>query len=284
MPCDFEIVYVRGTQPIGPQLSVNVEQVGRYANQNDMMLVSCCSTAPSLAVPGDGIFRLIPDDSKQGIAVSKILESAGIKAVVPIWRGDVYGDDLWMATAESFESRGGVVGEGVRYGIAETDFAEEVEDLADEVQSMVGEYGADRVAVFAASFGVGAKKIAETSATVDILNDVRWFGTEALAKTPLLTEEALLNLAHSVQFTALQVADSSGDLYERVRQHISDTFGQEPTPHVYRSYDAAWLAGLSILHTGTAEATAVMSIFGDVASGYSGAQDKTICVIGSFAN
>ena len=261
---------------IGPQLSFNVEQVGRYANQNDMMLVSCCSTAPSLAVPGDGIFRLIPDDSKQGIAVSKILERAGIEAVVPIWRGDVYGDDLWMATAENFESRGGVVGEGVRYGIAETDFAEEVEDLADEVQSMVNEYGADRVAVFAASFGEGAKRIAETSTTVDILTGIRWFGSEALAKTPLLTEEALLNLAHSVQFTALQVADSPGDSYERVRQHISDTFGQEPTPHVYRSYDAAWLVGLSILHAGTAEAAAVKSIFGDVASGYSGAQDSIV--------
>lgn len=261
---------------IGPQISVNVEPVGRYANQNDMMLVSCCSTAPSLAVPGDGIFRLIQDDSQQGIAVGKLLESAGIRAVVPIWRGDIYGDDLWVATADNFESRGGVVGEGVRYGIVETNFAGKVTALADEVQSMVDEYGAERVAVFMISFGDGAKKIAEASATVDILTGVRWFGSEALANTALLLDEDLLDPAHSVRFTALQVADNPGDSYERVRQHISDTFGQEPTPHVYRSYDAAWLVGLSILHAGTAEATAVKSVFGDVASGYSGAQDSII--------
>lgn len=261
---------------IGPQLSVNVEPVGRYANQNDMMLVSCCSTAPSLAVPGDGIFRLIQDDSQQGIAVGKLLESAGIRAVVPIWRGDIYGDDLWVATADNFESRGGVVGEGVRYGIVETNFAGKVAALADEVQSMVDEYGAEKVAVFMISFGDGAKKIAEASATVDILTGVRWFGSEALANTALLLDEDLLDPAHSVRFTALQVADNPGDSYERVRQHISDTFGQEPTPHVYRSYDAAWLVGLSILHAGTAEATAVKSVFGDVASGYGGAQDSII--------
>lgn len=261
---------------IGPQLSINVERVGRYVNQNSMMLLSCCSTAPSLAVPGDGIFRLIPDDSKQGVAVGRLLESAGIKAMVSIWRGDVYGDGLRAATAESFESRGGIVGDGVRYGIAETDFTEEVAALADEVRAMVNEYGVDKVAVFAASFGEGAKKIAETSSTVDILTDVRWFGSEALAKTPVLTEEALLDLAHSVRFTALQVADNPGYSYERVHQHISDTFGQEPTSHVYRSYDAVWLVGLSILHTGMADATAVKSVFHDVASGYNGAQDSTV--------
>lgn len=261
---------------IGPQLSINVERVGKYVNQNNMMLLSCCSTAPNLAVPGDGIFRLIPDDSKQGVAVGRLLESAGIKAMVPIWRGDVYGDGLRAATVENFESRGGVVGDGVRYGIAETDFTEEVSSLADQVRAMVDEYGTDKVAVFAASFGAGAKKIAETSATVDILTDVRWFGSEALAKTPVLTEEALLDLAHSVRFTALQVADNPGDSYERVRQHISDTFGQEPTPHVYRSYDAAWLVGLSILHTGMADATAVKSVLRDISSGYNGAQDSIV--------
>ena len=258
---------------IGPQLSINVERVGKYVNQNNMMLLSCCSTAPSLAVPGDGIFRLIPDDSKQGVAVGRILESAGIEAMVPIWRGDVYGDDLRAATVENFESRGGVVWDGVRYGIAEADFTEEVADLADDVRAMVDEYGADKVAVFAASFGEGAK-IAETAATVDILTDVRWFGSDALAKAPVLTKEALLDLAHSVRFTALQVADNPGDSYERVRQHISDTFGQEPTPHVYRSYDAAWLVGLSILHTGMADVTAVKSVLHDVSSGYNGAQDS----------
>jgi branched-chain amino acid transport system substrate-binding protein len=260
---------------IGPELSINVERVGRYASENGMVLLSCCSTAPSLAVPGDGIFRLIPDDSQQGIALAKLLQSRGIQAIVPIWRGDVYGDGLRDATASSFASRGGVVGEGIRYGLAETEFADEAEMLAIQVRSMAEEYGADSVAVLMISFGEG-RSIALESAAHDILTGVRWFGSETLAKSPLLTDETLAELSNTIEFAALQVADNPGPLYERVHMHISEIAGREPTSHVYRSYDAAWLVGLSILQSGTADADALKATLPDVAMSYSGAQLGTI--------
>lgn len=256
---------------IGPEISINVERVGRYANENGMVLLSCCSTAPSLAVPGDGIFRLIPDDSKQGIALAKLLQSHGIQAVVPIWRGDVYGDGLQEATASNFTSRGGVVGEGIRYGLTEAEFADEAERLAGQVQSMAEKYGADRVAVLLISFGEG-RAIALESAAHDILTSVKWFGSETLAKSPLLTDNRLAGLSSEVEFAALQVADNPGPLYERVHLHISETAGRDPTAHVYRSYDAAWLVGLSILQSGTADAAAIKTALPDVAQSYSGAQ------------
>ena len=256
---------------IGPEISINVERVGRYANENGMVLLSCCSTAPSLAVPGDGIFRMIPDDSKQGVALAKLLQSRGIQAVVPIWRGDVYGDGLQEATASNFTSRGGVVGEGIRYGLAETEFADEAERLADQVRSMVERHGADSVAVLMISFGEG-RAIALESAAHDILTGVKWFGSETLAKSPLLTDERLAGLSNEVEFAALQVADNPGPLYERVHLHISETSGRDPTSHVYRSYDAAWLVGLSILQSGTADAAAIKAALPEVASSYSGAQ------------
>lgn len=260
---------------IGPEISINVERVGRYANENGMVLLSCCSTAPSLAVPGDGIFRLIPDDSKQGIALAKLLQSRGIHAIVPIWRGDVYGDGLQEATASNFTSRGGVVGEGVRYSLAETEFADEAERLADQVRSMVERYGADGVAVLMISFGEG-RAIALESAAHDILASVKWFGSETLAKSPLLTDKRLAGLSNEVEFAALQVADNPGPLYERVYLHISETAGRDPTPHVYRSYDAAWLVGLSILQSGTADAAAIKAVLPEVALSYSGAQLGTV--------
>ena len=259
---------------IGPQISGNLEAMRIYVNQNDMMLISCCSTTTELTIPGDGIFRLIPDDTKEGAAVSKLLEDEGIKAVVPIWRADYYGDGLRAATAESFEARGGIVGEGVRYDFFDTVFADDVEALAAEVQTLVDEYGADRVAVFLVATDDGSRMV-EAAAAHDVLTSVRWFGAERLAKSPLLTRDTLDNLAHTVRFTALRMADHQGDSYERVHQYISDTFGKEPTPNVYRSYDAAWLVGLSILQTGIADAPTVKSVFADVASGYSGAQAST---------
>ena len=51
---------------IGPAGSGNVLSVKPYADQNNMLILSCCSTSPTLAIPGDSVFRLAPDDSVQG--------------------------------------------------------------------------------------------------------------------------------------------------------------------------------------------------------------------------
>lgn len=260
---------------IGPETSGNTGQVKPYADTNDMMLISCCSTAPSLAIAGDSIYRLVPDDSKQGVAVGKLLDSSGIEAVVPIWRGDAYGDGLRDAVKANFESRGGFVYDGIRYTPEAADFSGEVAALADQVQIVVDEYGAHQVAVLMISFDESVQLV-QGSVNYDILDDVRWFGSESLTKgTPLVEDRIARNFVNTVQFTSMQIAENRGEVYERVTTHILDTYGNLPTTFVYQAYDAAWLVGLSILETGSSDAASIKSIFHDVAADYSGALGST---------
>ena len=56
---------------IGPATSAAVQGVKDYADKNDILLVSHSSTAPSLAIPGDNLFRFVPDDTHQGEAITK---------------------------------------------------------------------------------------------------------------------------------------------------------------------------------------------------------------------
>lgn len=270
---------------LGPGTSASAKAVKLYADPNYMTMISCCSTAPSLAIANDSLYRLVPDDSQQGIALGRLLESEGVGVLVPIWVADPYGDELHRTISENFAvSRGGTVEDGIRYGLGQTEFSEEAARLASEVEALVDEHGADRVAVLMISHSESTK-IAQAASSYDILSSVRWFGSESVAGSAGIVEGGLAGWAEGVGFTAVQITEDPGHLHGRVQAHISEMFGQAVGAYVYPSYDAAWLAGLSILHAGTADAGEIRSVLGGVAAGYRGAiGDITLNEAGDLAS
>lgn len=257
---------------IGPRISSNLNAVLNYANTNNIMLISCCSTAPSLAIAGDNAYRLVPDDRNQGTAASKLLEVEGIEVIVPVWRGDAYGDGLQNALKDNFERRGYTTAEGIRYNPDLVDFSSSVSILADRVQETVDEYGADKVAVFLIAFDESVQ-IMQSAERYDILNEVRWFGAETLTKkTNILNDAIARNLVINTNFMGVQVAEpAGGNAHDRVEAYFVDKNGEVPITLVYHAYDAAWLVGLSILQSGGTDADTIKSVFHEVAANYKGA-------------
>ena len=262
---------------IGPEISDNVNQIKPFVDINDMVLVSCCSTSAKLAEPGDGVFRLAPDDSKQGVAMSRLLENEGIKALATIWRDDVYGQSLNDSTVSNFESRGGIVGGSISYSKDTMDFTNEVGRLADTIQDLVDEHGADSVAVLLIANEESANIVfTAIGHESGILDDIRWFGSDSLTGAPIVYDATLADFGNTVQFTSMQPAIKPGGAYERVQSHIAEQFSKEPASTVYRAYDAAWLVGLSILQTGMTDALSVRDTLNTVAASYSGALDNLV--------
>lgn len=87
---------------IGPDSSAEVEAVKAYADENDILVISPSSTAISLAIPADNVFRFVPDDTHQAEAIARLMWEDRVRAVIPIWRGDTWGDDLANATKGKF--------------------------------------------------------------------------------------------------------------------------------------------------------------------------------------
>lgn len=261
---------------LGPGTSAEAARIKPYADANGMMMLSCCSTAPSLAVSGDSVYRLFLDDSKQGLAVGSLLESEGVTAVVPIWRGDIYGDGLAGSVRIEFGSRGGIIGDGVRYDPGAADLSGAVSALAEEVREMVDLHGAGRVAVFMVSFDDEAVRIILEASGRDVLDDVRWFGSESLTKGQGITgDETARGFAARVNLTSMQMAEDPGEVYESVRARIAGERGTDPAAFAYQAYDAAWLVGLSMLQAGSADAASVRSVLHEVASDYDGTLGST---------
>ena len=262
---------------IGPRPSGEVRHVMGYANTNDMMLVSCCSTAPDLAVPNDAVFRIAVDDVHQGAGVSKLFEHQGITAVVPIWLGDAYGDGLIEQVTIRAESNGYIVGDGARYDPTRNiDFAVSVADLADQVQKQVDEHGKDKVAVFIVAFDESIP-IMQAAERFDILNEVRWFGAETFVQKTNIFDDRIANeLVHSTEFTAMITAKADNSIERHVTNYFLDKHGEVPTSYIYSAYDIAWLVGLSMLQSGATDAGTIKTVFHDVANGYVGANGNAM--------
>ncbi|WP_258870439.1 ABC transporter substrate-binding protein [Pyrobaculum aerophilum] len=87
----MKALHSRGVKLYIERTSGEVRTMKPYADENKLIVISVSSTAPALAIPGDYVFRLPPDDTKQVKAISKILQDAGVRAVVVIWRNDEWG-------------------------------------------------------------------------------------------------------------------------------------------------------------------------------------------------
>jgi len=260
---------------VGPETSSNIRNIKGYSDSNNMLLVSCCSSAPALAIPNDSVFRLVPDDSNQGTALGKLLQHEGIEVLIPVWRGDTWGDGLKEAASDSFTERGGQVDEGIRYNPESPEFSASTSLLAEKVQEYVDKFGADKVGVLFLGFAEILQFI-QSASEHDVLDDVRWFGPGANTKEHKLIDDPIgLEFSTNVQFTTVQVAASKNPTYERVQAHLTETLGKTPNTFVHSSYDAVWIIGLAMLETQSSDVSTIKAKIPEIAEKYSGAIGST---------
>ena len=260
---------------VGPETSSNIRNIKGYSDSNNMLLVSCCSSAPALAIPNDSVFRLVPDDSNQGTALSKLIQHEGIEVLVPVWRGDTWGDGLSNATTSSFVQRGGITDEGIRYNPESPEFSASTSLLAEKIRGYVDEYGEDKVAVVFLGFAE-ILQFTQSASQHEVLDDVRWFGPGANTKEHKLIEDPIgLEFSTNIQFTTVQVAASKNPTYERVQAHLTETLGRTPNTFVHSSYDAVWIIGLAMLETQSSDVSAIKAAIPGIAENYSGAIGPT---------
>ena len=256
---------------VGPETSSNIRNIKGYADANNMLLVSCCSTAPSLAVADDSVYRLVPDDSNQGTAVAKLLREDGIEMYVPVWRADAWGEGLIASTRASFEDRGGQSVEGFAYDPEAPEFSAAASLLAAEVEEHVEEFGADKVAVHMVGFAETVQ-LMQSASNHDVLDDVAWYGSDGSVKEDRIVSDAIgSEFASTVHFTAMQPGSPSNPTYARVEAHVQDVLGRSPSTYVHTSYDAVWLVGLAMMEAGSSDVDAIKEVMHGVADEYVGA-------------
>jgi branched-chain amino acid transport system substrate-binding protein len=210
------------------------------------------------------------DDSNQGNAISKLIKNEGIQVIVPVWRGDTWGDGISQSTTESFVERGGMIDEGIRYNPEAPEFSATTSLLSAKVQEHVDQVGADKVAVLFLGFAE-ILQFMQSAAQHDVLDDVRWFGPGANTKEHKLIDDPIaLEFSHNIQFTTVQVAVTKNPTYEWVESTLTSELGRTPNTFVHSSYDIVWIIGLAMLQTESSDVTKIKEIIPNVAKNYYG--------------
>jgi ABC-type branched-subunit amino acid transport system substrate-binding protein len=245
---------------VGPATSTAVSAVREYANVNDIILLSYSSTSPLLSIEGDNLFRLVPDDTYQGKIIAQRMINDGIKTIVPLWRGDIYGNELYKSTKSNFEKLGGKVEEGIKYQPYTGKFAtslhrinfimwnEDLEKLSKIVSDAVRKYGVKSVAVYAISFDE-ITPILIQSPLYEILEKVRWYGSDSIAQNHHIiknidsaTFATKTNFSNPL-YSLSSETEKSHALEEELERKLHEV-GSITYPAI--AYDSYWIAALSL--------------------------------------
>ena len=184
---------------VGPATGTAVSAVKEYADANNIILISYSSTSPLLSIKGDNLFRLVPDDTYQGKIIAQRMINDGIKVIVPFWRSDIYGNELYNSTKSNFEKLGGKVEEGINYHPYTGKFAtslhrinfimwnQDLEKLSEIVSDAVRKYGVHSVGVYIISYDE-ITPILIQAPLYGMLEKVRWYGSDSIAQNHHITK------------------------------------------------------------------------------------------------
>lgn len=261
---------------IGPESSAEIETIAPFTDANDMVLLSHCSTAPSLAIPGDSVYRLVPSDLHQAAALARLMAGHGHRAIVPLWRAGVWGDDISAATRQRFVDLGGTVYPGVRFDPAATDFSGDLAVLEAQLADARASFGG-AVAVAFFSFGPEGAVVLAQAADVPALGAVTWYGSDGTALSrEIVGEPRAAQFAIRTGFLNTLFADVHTPEADQVRERIRAAIGGGGVHFcATAAYDAVWLAALSAAAAGTEDIGRFTRALVTIASAYEGATGPT---------
>jgi branched-chain amino acid transport system substrate-binding protein len=275
---------------VGPATSANVNGSRGYANSNGILLVSPSSTAPSLALPRDNVFRFVPDDRHQAQAVSSLMWKEGIRVIVPFWRTDVFGNELVNATKNSFEKLGGKFVDGVGYTPHTGDLSaslnrinfiiwdQELKNLETKLKKAISTYGINKVGVYLVAYDEVAPIFIQAQGH-EILSEVKWFGSDGSAlNNKIIKNSDAAIFAEKTGFAnpIFGVENTSDPRFKRVENLIEKDIERIPRSYASTAYDALWVAALSENQTNqTSNIEQLKSTFTKITNSYNGITGNT---------
>jgi branched-chain amino acid transport system substrate-binding protein len=237
---------------IGGGWSSQAQAALSYVNDNDMLMWSSSSTSPLLAIPDDNLYRMTPTDVVQAPAISKMLESFGIEAIIVIQRGDAWADGIYNYFEPEFTSNGGTILEKIRYAGESTEFSNYLQTAENILLDAVDTYGEDKVAVQILSFAEFVTMITQAE-DYETLYNLPWFGSDGTVLSQQAIDDAPTQANHlKIYSTYAAPADSDkfNDLYARYFDLVSQPFGY----YSATAYDIGWVLGTTMLEAQSTDA------------------------------
>ena len=264
---------------IGPQSSAEVAMIKPYADAHDILVISQGSTASSLSIAGENIFRFCPNDIREADAIVSLMWHDGIRTIVPLWRNDAGNNGLHDSVKVAFEKLGGTVTTGYQYQPATTDFSAATASVGSQI-TIALTAGADpnSVALYLAAFDEVVDLFHSAAGNVT-LSSTRWYGSDGVALSAALTgDSSAAAFAANAGYPnpSFGLPDTLQNLWQPVADAIEARTGITPDAFALSTYDALFVVERALRDAGNLKDFASFkAAFVDAANAYSGVTGST---------
>ena len=259
---------------IGPQSSAELAAIKPLSDAAEIIVISQSSTAGSLAIADDAIFRFCPSDKIEGAAMAATISKNGIKGLVTVSRDDAGNKGLQTSTGTAFTAKGGQTAVITPYSTTLPDYSLVVSSIKDHLKTLIAAYGTNKVGVYLASFDEGTE-ILRLAAADSVLSSVKWYGGDGVVfSNAFLIDAVVADFVIKTSFFApsfgLPVATEAE--WKPIAALIRTRTGTEPDAFALAVYDAMW----TVAHTleanqgNTDDFTKLKALFVEQANQYSG--------------
>src|SRR3989440_2737221 len=264
---------------IGPQSSAEVAMIKPYADAHNILVISQGSTASSLAIPGDNIFRFCPNDMREAEAIVALMWHDGVRTVVPLWRDDAGNNGLHDSVKANFEKLGGTVTTGYQYQPATTDFSAATTSVASQITPLLIA-GADpnSVAIYLAAFDE-VVSVFHSAANNSTLSSAHWYGSDGVALSAALAGDsnaAAFAASAGYPNPTFGLPDALQSLWQPVANAIEARTGITADAFALSAYDALFVVERALQDAGNLKDFAgFKAAFVNAANAYSGVTGST---------
>ena len=270
---------------VGPLNSGTAGAMLPFADSHQIVMISPSSTATSIALPGDYLFRTPPSDSFQGIADAAELKQSGVQSVVIVYRNDDYGAGLANSTASNFASIGGHVQAQIPYDPTNPNFVAVLGQVNDAYNAAVTSYGAAHVGLYFVMFDEFAQLATQAANNYPNLlqSTLPWFGVDGEGNEAPIVNSTYASTTVKTRLVASYPGFSANPLTESICARQLAARGTLCTGYTLGTYDDMWLAALSILYcapsthyAATENGACIQQVIPSIAAGFVGATGATL--------
>jgi branched-chain amino acid transport system substrate-binding protein len=269
-------LYARGVKVIiGGMTSGAMKAIDSYVDTNHIVVIDGTSDAAreSVAPPGDFEFRVIPAAEAEGAAIAAAIKSEGYMNVAMISSEDTYSLSIRDAFKTAWAADGGNLVTDITYAYpTTTDFTVQLNTLESQVTPLLS--ANKTVAIFANMWEDVATMLQQASSRNSPLLSLTWFGPDTMAQDTVILKDAGA-IASRVKLISVLFASPVTARRTELNAALNASMGQLPDIYALATYDAAWIAALSILSAGQYNPDIIKAAVPTIAAAYWGATGNT---------
>ncbi|MEM0282422.1 MAG: ABC transporter substrate-binding protein [Desulfurococcaceae archaeon] len=228
---------------IGPPLSSQLKAIKAFSDANKFIIIAPCSNSPTLAIPGDYIFRTQPSAIAESEALAVLAIRENIRSIISFHIDDEFCNVFSKYFKDSFEKRGGRIVHEIVYSPGQADYGTDVATLASFARSLTPD------AILYCGYGTDGANILSHAAEEPALRATRWLVVESFYGASEVLVPKIIEFAQQVRMIGIRPAPLVNPLYDEFVNRLRN-YGGTPTYCSENVYDAVMIAGLAVLRTG----------------------------------